>query len=233
MHLAIISSQRAGNVPRLEKAAEGLNPVWYVGDGEGGEYRHMGAERVVEAGSLCRARNRALDDADGDMCVEISDDVKRIGWADDKTTVRPITLAATLQHLADALEMTGAHLAGVAPTANPFYSSPRIHPTGFIVGDLIAVAPRCGLRFDETFTLKEDYDYTAQHLAEHGQVARLDQIMATFEHRTNRGGAVAYRTTAEEQDNIVRLKAKWPEAIRDNPRRPNEILFRWPKMKTH
>lgn len=230
-YLAIISSRRAANVPRMEKVAAGLNPVWYVGEGETGDYEHMGAERVVGAGGLVEARNRALDDATDQLCVQLSDDARRMGWALDQKTVAPLTLAEAIEALIKSLDTTGAKLAGAAPTPNPFFSKARIHETAFIVGDFIAIAAGCPLRFDPKLTLKEDYDYTVQHLTEYGKVARVDQIMATFLHGTNRGGAVSIRTAEAEQANIAYLNEKWPGCFRPNQRRPNEILLVWPAKK--
>jgi hypothetical protein len=226
-YVAVISSGRARNVPTMQALAGDVPLHWYVGDGEAGSYRYVGAEHVTEAGTLCVARNRALNDAAGQVCVQVSDDLRKLGWAVDKTTVEKIGLGEAVGHLRRALDETGAHLAGAAPTANPFFSAPRIHSTAFIVGDLIAVVAGCDLRFDEQLRLKEDYDYTAQHLRAHGQVARVDQLMATFQHRTNRGGAVDYRTGQLEDEAIQILQRKWPGCIRENPRRPHEVLFRW------
>jgi len=75
--------------------------------------------------------------------------------------------------------------------------------------------------------LKEDYDYTLQHLRAYGQVARLNRIMPTFRHRSNAGGAVAYRTPDLEVQAIAYLRAKWGDCIRPNTRRPHEVLLRW------
>lgn len=228
MHVAIISTNRARNVPRMEQLADGCHPTWYVGEGETGAYKYVGAQRVVESGGLCRSRNRALDDADGQVCLQLSDDLRKLAWAETKTETRPMKLAEAAGRMIEAMGMVSAQLSGVAPTPNPFFSSPRIHQAAFVVGDMIAVAAGCSLRFDEQFTLKEDYDYTLQHLTEHRRVARVDQLMATSLHGTNRGGAVDYRTAEEEDRNIDRLMSKWPGCFRPNPRRPHEVLLVWP-----
>ena len=76
-------------------------------------------------------------------------------------------------------------------------------------------------------TLKEDYDYTCQHLARYGLVARCDLILAEFAHRSNAGGAVAYRTGERERDMIRHLMKKWPGKFRMNPKRANEVIMRW------
>lgn len=229
VHVAVVSSGRPGNVPAMEAHLAGLGPTWYVGTDEAGDYRYAGADRVVEAGGLIDARNAALDAAGRLPCVQLSDDLRRMGWATGTTrdSVAPLTVAAAVDRLLAAMAEHGAQLAGAAPTDNPYFAKPRVHTSAFIVGDFIVVAASCPLRFDPALRLKEDYDYTLQHLAAVGRVARLDQLLATFVHRTNRGGAVAYRTPDAEQQAIEYLQAKWPACIRPNPRRPNEVLMRW------
>jgi hypothetical protein len=151
-------------------------------------------------------------------------------WANgtNRADTTPVTVAAAVQHLAAAAAGVGAQLAGCAPTDNPFFSKQRVHTSAFIVGDFMWVAGGCPERFDEQLPLKEDYDYTLRHLAAYGRVARVDQLLASFAHRTNKGGAVAYRTPELEQQAITRLTDKWGDAIRPNPKRSNEVLLRWP-----
>ena len=80
-------------------------------------------------------------------------------------------------------------------------------------------------------TLKEDYDYTLQHIARFGGVVRSNDLLAEYKHYSNTGGAVDVRNSVNEQLNIAYLKSKWGDAIRDNPRRPNEILLSLNKKK--
>ena len=47
----------------------------------------------------------------------------------------------------------------------------------------------------------------------------------TFEHYSNKGGAVDVRDDNEEQKNIMILKSKWGDKIRLNSKRKNEILI--------
>lgn len=231
LHVAIISSGRPANALTMEShtALWGAAPTWYVGHGEAPDYRYAGASHVIEAGPLCVARNRALDDADGKHCLQLSDDLKRIGWANGKKAadVTAVSLAEAATILTAAMDEHGAQLAGGAPTSNPFYSRPGVHRAGFIVGDMCLIRAGCPLRFDEQLMLKEDYDYTLQHLSTYGVVARVDQLLPVFAHRTNPGGAVAVRTPQLEDETIAYLMAKWPRHLRPNPRRPHEILLRW------
>lgn len=236
VHVAVISSGRPANVAKMAEHLGDLGATWYVGAGEADTYRQaghrgLGHHTFVESGPLCASRNAALDDAaaEGAACLQLSDDLRRIGWAEGTTrdSVQPLTMTDALARLAAAMDAEGAHLAGCAPTDNPYFAKPRVHRSAFIVGDLVLVRAGCPLRFDEQLCLKEDYDYTLQHLATYGVVARVDQLLATFVHRSNPGGAVAVRTPEVEQEAIARLQMKWPGHIRPNPKRANEVLLRW------
>jgi len=59
----------------------------------------------------------------------------------------------------------------------------------------------------------------------YSKVCRVDRLLVGFKHRSNPGGAVSYRTEKLEQETIQYLKRKYKGMIKDNPRRPNEILL--------
>lgn len=229
-YVAIISAGRPGNVVPLS-ALVGM-ATWVVPEPQMHAYRNAGAELVApDGGGLCAARNAALAVAfdAGVPCIQVSDDLRRLKLV-TLEAVRPLSFQQAARLLLSGLG--DARLAGCAPTDNPFYVD-RANPIRrhhFVVGDLIAVAP-CMLRFDTRLRLKEDYDYTLQHLATYGLVHRRDDILASFLHRDNAGGAAGYRTRALEQESIAYLKDKWPGRIVDNPRRANEVLLRWPRTK--
>lgn len=229
--VGIVSAHRPNNVPKMGALIG--NATWYVPKDQAPHYRRFGAEFVVESGGLCESRNAILDDAfvAGRSCIQLSDDlsrVKRAVHADGKSKGVDISFHDAVKELTEVMEGAGAKLAGCAPTSNAFFFSPE-RPVGtkhFIVGDFILVAPTPE-RFDEDMTLKEDYDFTLQHLTAYGLVARANALLPVFAHRTNKGGACAVRTSALEQENIAYLKNKWPNYIKDNPRRLDEILLRW------
>lgn len=233
-HVAIISARRPKNVPKMH-AYTGDGVTWYVAQGDTGAYRAAGAVNIVEAGDLIAARNAALVAAfdAGVNCVQLSDDLGGICIVNEDKSTDDITLDEAIGFLQKATEVMGVRLAGVAPVANTFYIDPAkpIRDRHFILGDFMLIAPS-EPRFDEQLRLKEDYDFTAQHIQRYGGVARCDVVMAKFAHRSNSGGAVSYRTPELEQAAIDRLTSKWGDAIVPNPRRPNEILFRGNKVKT-
>jgi hypothetical protein len=138
-----------------------------------------------------------------------------------------------LELMVNRLEESLYYLGGAAPTANAyFYTGRAVNNVGFVVGDMVLIDTASRLRWDEKLKLKEDYDFTAQHIARHGGVARSNDILAEFVHRSNAGGAVDFRNEDEEQRAIRYLREKWGKNIfPDNKKRPNEILFRWPARR--
>lgn len=236
MNAYVLSAGRCGNVPAMSSLLEGLPHAWLVPAAEVSEYQAAGATSVIAQDNphgITGARNQALAHARKEragVCVQLSDDMRRVQRLGDDGKAHPYTAASAARDLAQALDETGYGYAGCSPTANAFYAKDRIHRAAFIVGDFSAIdVTRPPLWFDEALPLKEDYDYTLQHYAWNGGVARCDWLLPTFRHRTNPGGAVAYRTAELEQEAIRILKTKWPAFVRDNPRRPNEILLRFPR----
>lgn len=229
--VGIISHLRSENVPKMHNIV-GENVTWVVGDNEKEIYKHSGAKSIIEGGGLCESRNVILDVAQAqgaDAAVELSDDLKVIKLAVDKDNKNSkiISFDDAVSIMIEACIGLGAKMAGAAPTNNAFFFNPNkpYHTRAFIVGDFITVLDT-NLRFDEKLKLKEDYDYTLQHIYKYGSVARCNAILASFLHRTNAGGACAYRNEKREQKAIRYLKAKWPNHIKDNPKRPNEILIK-------
>jgi hypothetical protein len=214
------------NVERMETIT-GTPLRWYVPEHEINLYREAGASDVVNGGKLMEARNAALNDADNRVVVELSDDlgtIKQKVWGQQKQ--EPITYLQAVETIHNEMLACDARLGGVAPTANLLYANDTPKHHHFIVGDFIVIRPT-PLRFDETMILKEDYDYTCQHLHTYGIVCRVDSILAQFKHRSNPGGAVDYRTQEREQAMISHLQHKWPGVFRPNPKREGEVLMRW------
>jgi len=229
IHIGIISARRPDNVKKTVKFLGGLDHVWYVANGDKEKYENAGAVNVIESGRLCESRNAILNDAfnDNKICVELSDDLISLKQAYSKKDTTPVdTIKPFVEYMLEQLDNSNLKLAGINPTANAFYFNPLspIKTAHFIIGDLLVVKPTC-LRFDEEFQTKEDYDYTLQHIQMYGGVIRCDNLLAKFNHYTNKGGVVDVRTPEVEKQSIERLKMKWGKCIVDNPKRVNEILL--------
>lgn len=224
VYIAVISHQRPMNVGKILNLLK-LQPTFFVGKGEKRYYEMAGARNVIEAGGLCESRNLALRLSLGTQCLQMSDDVTRFRALRGVNQVEEISFTKAVKELKEGMSKVGASLGGIAPTNNAFFAKTKINTKAFILGDFfISDDPTVG--FDESLRLKEDYDFTLQHLKKRGVVCRCDWLMANFKHRTNSGGAVSYRTKALELESILRLKEKWGDLIGSNPRGETEIRLK-------
>lgn len=226
--VAVISHKRPKNVKPMTAL---IGPAtWYVG-GSGDDYGAEGA-KFVPSGGLVPSRNAALDDAfnAGVPCLQLDDDLKWLGFFKDKKNVVKVPFVTFAAELVRSTERSQFKLGGVAPTTNAFYYNPnkRASNFGFVIGSFCVALPN-NLRFNPAFTLKEDYDYSLQHIIKYGGIHRRNDLTANFQHYTNPGGAVDIRNDATEQQNISLLKKLYPAFIKDNTRRPNEILLKAPR----
>ncbi|SNR44286.1 hypothetical protein SAMN06265360_10637 [Haloechinothrix alba] len=228
-----ISAGRPMNVPQVHKAMRPHPVTWVVPQAQAADYRLTGAEHVLpvpppaDGHSLPVQRNTALDDAfnQGLGCIQTDDDPAKL------ETLSPNGKAvhATLDHYIEtwnrALRDTGACLAGCSPTPNPYFARDRVATGLFIMGQLFAALPS-ELRFDPQLPVREDYDYTCQHMQQHGAVARADTLLPSYAHWTNRGGCQDYRTPRLDRRVNTTLLERWPRLLKPHPRRPGEILLR-------
>ena len=237
--VCVISHLRTESVMKMT-ALLNTEIFWYVGKNERESYMNAGAINVIEGGGLCESRNRALEDAfsNNEICVQVSDDLSNVKKLykneEEKWRGRDIPFMDVVNIMNHQGIIDDTKLVGVAPTSNPFFcaSGLRVKNDKFIVGDMIMVFPT-HLRFDTQLRLKEDYDYTSQHILEYGKVSRMDDYMFGFAHRKNKGGACAVRTSELEQESIKYLRDKFGQDVFiDNKRRKegNEVLFRPNKL---
>lgn len=232
--IAVISSGRPGRVADMHgHLGARLTPaaLWIVGEGESEDYRYAGAKNILEGGGLIASRNLALEIAfqQNRISVQLSDDITGVDWSFDRKNKYRITLERAIAMVMAPLQHDGPMLAGAGATDNLFYMpKDDVSKHVFIIGDLMAVKP-CDLRFDPNLHLKEDLDFSIQHLKKYGEVARMNTILANWQHRTNHGGAVQYRTAAGEQEAVDYIAAKHPGWVRLNPNREiPELLLQWP-----
>lgn len=240
--LSVISTRRAANVVGM---TELVGPAtWLVRDDEdaaayAGQAKGAGLSIDIKVtGGLCETRNAGLDLAHEHeaTAVQLSDDLRAVfrahGAVGSKSRRERITFPEAVALITDAMSAVGAMLGGCAPTDSLLnYNATRpLHTRAFIVGDFIVVRP-CQLRFDTELKLKEDYDYTLQHVQKFGRVARVNSVLPRFIHRTNAGGACDFRTSTTEQDAIKVLRSKWGrKVIADHPRKADEVVLRFPKV---
>ena len=218
----------AGRYDKLNFTTEQKNKyIFCVKKGEKDLYEKHGCKNVFETGTLMQSRNAALDMAfnENKICVQLSDDLKKVTTNKNFKPKQQIDLDFAIEELVNVFnKVDGVYLMGIPPTSNDFFAKSLISKNTFCIGDMLFVKPN-DLRFDTLLTLKEDYDYTLQHLARYKNCFRYQKYLFEFEHYKNKGGAVDYRTEQEEQKNIKILFAKWGNKIKLNSKRKNEILI--------
>lgn len=260
-HFCVISARRATSVQGVQDIfmvesqfkEAGVTPTWYVDEASLKEYKKLGLKAVV-GGKLTAARNKALKDASrmGKVCVQASDDISAWEYRHGKQAKQRADDAVNKAH-AEAQRLIVSPVAGARfilakMRAAPGESKPQlggVYMLGscsrtfagdpfvrqhFILGDFFVV-DKSSVRFDETMTLKEDYDFTCAHIKKHGSVMRCQRLTLSVKHYSNAGGAVDERDKKgkKEQYNVAILKRKWPGCFRDNPKRKNEVIMRWPR----
>jgi len=229
----------------------GVTPTWYVDEASLKDYRALGLKAVV-GGKLTAARNKCLKDASrlGKVCVQVSDDIsaweyrhgKRAKQRSDdlqnaahaaaqRYIVSPVAAARfILAKMRGALGPKKPQLGGVYMLGScaRTFSSDEFVRQHFILGDFFVV-DKSKVHFDESMTLKEDYDFTCAHIRAHGSVLRCNRMTLSVKHYSNTGGAVDERDKKgkKERMNIAILHQKWPGCFRPNPKRKNEVIMKW------
>eukprot|EP00933_Yihiella_yeosuensis_P051796 TRINITY_DN49768_c0_g1_i1.p1 TRINITY_DN49768_c0_g1~~TRINITY_DN49768_c0_g1_i1.p1 ORF type:complete len:547 (-),score=114.89 TRINITY_DN49768_c0_g1_i1:136-1776(-) len=133
-------------------------------------------------------------------------------------------------------EGDGPMLGGIYPTGNAALAvmTDECNYDGFVLGDFFVHDTQSPVRFDETLTLKEDYDFTCSHLKKHGSVYRCHRLILHACHETNAGGACAIRDASgdKERQNVRVLQKKWPGVFKVNVKRGDtQVLMRWKNNK--
>jgi DNA repair photolyase len=177
-------------------------------------------------------RNKILDTFPVDArVVTMCDDVQGVWKLTGPKKLEKMVGPELIQFINDgfqACEDAGTKLWGVYPIKNHFFMSQSVARDAFIIGTFSGIIVS-DIRCDKQLPLKEDYDYTIKHIQEYGCALRLNNVAVEAKHYKNKGGCVDYRCTELEQQAIARLKELYPGIIRDNTKRPNEILMRFKK----
>jgi hypothetical protein len=220
----VISANRYNDLPFNKQQKEKY--IFCVKNGQKKLYESNGCKFVYNTGNLMQSRNFALEHAfnNNNICIQLSDDIKKIKYNKNFKKPDEVELDYVIKDIVSKFKkIKGIKLLGIPPTDNYFFANKLVSINTFCIGDLFFCKPN-EIRFDEQLTLKEDYDFTLQHIQKYGTV-RYQKYLFTFKHYSNKGGAVDIRNDKEEQKNIMILKSKWGDKIRLNPKRKNEILI--------
>ena len=232
IYCCCISTNRADNVKKLEEKT-GLKFTYYTRINEEDSYIKAGASKVVEVdGNICIARNKAIDDACGKVCLQMSDDFKKVSLVRGSNGVynkEIITFIEALRIMVDSFRKIGGSYAGTAITDNLFYyTGKQVQQNKLIVNDCILLDGK--MKFDEKADLKEDYDMFISQVKEGNKVLRFNLLLMTFPHRGNKGGANDYRTSEREAKCNEYILRKHYGIVKPHSRRENQLEINYKEL---
>lgn len=229
-YIGVVSYKRPHNVKDLHKTLGTNQITWYVRKEEEEIYKNEGATtKVVKYSTLGDKRNKILQDGKEYDTIFMDDDLERFRFAINTKEEYDVTFAQLVKEMKKKLnEIPNVKLCGVNSIAKPFfYNSKRpISLTNFCVGTISLVKKGSTILHDTQFKMKEDYDFTLQHIKKYGGIVRLNYAMVKAKHWKNPGGQTCFRTDEIMDADIKRLQVKWGQTIQLNPKRAHEILLK-------
>lgn len=221
---AVPSKGRAGKVSTLKVVPFA---VLFVPEYEQKDYQkcYPNADiRVVPSSviGITATRNWILDNANDDSVVMVDDDAKQCGWCKmHEEKVEHLKLSPQVwweesQRLFELTRSLGYRLWGVATQAAPrsVYPYKPILFRSYVTASCCGICNESGVRFDESFKVKEDYELNLRCVVEDGGVVAARHLYWSNSHWHDDGGCKEYRTQAMEKDAIDRLKKKYPSMVR-------------------
>ena len=157
-----------------------------------------------------------------------------------KRSTKEVSFTEIVKTLKHELDKTDFKLAGTTISTNAFwYNEVPIKYRGLITGATMMIKP-CELRFDTNFKMKEDVDYSLNHITVFGGLVFINNVFGKFKHNMifnnkgdvkneNEGGVV--RDINSEKIATKLIKKKWSNLVKDNPRISTAVLLRPLKIK--
>lgn len=223
MLVAVPSKGRAGKVKTMEVLPAA---TLYVPENEVAEYQRFGYPVIVgvpmDRKGITATRNWILDATEDPYVVFVDDDVKVQGWIHlrhQNGKHRPLTQAEWFvewKKLFEIAEEIGFRIWGVGTDGalrSVYPWRPFIFHT-YVTASCMGIRNDTGIRFDESFPVKEDYELCLRCLKEDGGVLGARYLYWANSHWTDEGGCRSYRTQAMEDQAIQRLMQMYPGLIR-------------------
>jgi hypothetical protein len=111
---------------------------------------------------------------------------------------------------------------GLYPVENAFYMSRKVALDALLIGTTLGLIVQDKFRFDADIMVKEDYEYCCKIISSGQHTLRFNHIAAHAKHRTNKGGC--HDHWGGNESAAKKLLMKYPDIVRENPRRPGELL---------
>jgi len=223
MHIAIPSKGRAGSTKSNKLLT---TATLYVPAAEANAYRATSTNEVVgvpdSIHGITATRNWILDNVTDRRVVFVDDDVKAAGWCElfpfsvKHRRLKESQWLAEWGKLFDLLDGLHLRIWGVATqsAARSVYPWAPFRFHSYVTASCMGIDNASGVRFDESFPVKEDYELCLRCIKEDGAILSAQYIYWENEHWGTGGGCKSYRTQEMEETAIRRLIKMYPGLIR-------------------
>lgn len=171
--------------------------------------------------NIVTTRNWILDNAEHSSIIMVDDDITKFFWT-LKAKRHQLGVEDLHRLIVNGFEMArdaGAPLWGMNLThdtimyrpCRPFsLNKPVLGPFSALCLESLQCA---GIRYDETLTLKEDYDLFLQIAHARLPVLRFNYLSYLCDHQKMEGGCQIYRTDDKERQQAEQFTRKWGSTI--------------------
>jgi hypothetical protein len=189
------------------------------------DYKWNGNDIVVvpdsAQGNICRIKNYILDnffDDDVDCIIFMDDDCRGVyKWSEDlkKVLLTPLELYEVSQKLTLLCDEWGFKFWGLSPIPDKGIAreGTPFNTLNFIGSPFHAHLRGCEVRYDEEFSLKEDYDITLEHIRRWSGCLRVNWLCYDVKQGVSgsgqKGGCAQYRNGQRELEQLRGLQRKW------------------------
>ena len=225
MLVAVPSKGRAAGMPTIDYM--GSLATLFVPESELSQYRssypHVEAIGVPDdVRGITRTRNWILDNTEHDWVVMIDDDLASQGYMElmpFKGKCRKLKPKEWIDEWRKLFEVTedigyriwGTSTDGALRSVYPW--SPFLWHS-YITGSCMGLRNSTGIRFDESYPVKEDYEICLRCIKEDGGVVAARYLFWRNKHWTDEGGCKTYRTSVMEKQMVDKLVADYKGLIR-------------------
>lgn len=170
-------------------------------------------------------RNTILDNIEQDAwCVMMDDDIQAINQKNGTGTRTIATKEEFEKFINDAIRIADskcAQIVGIYPTDNAYFMKHGYSVDKILIGTMFIIK-NTGMRFSSQFRVKEDYEYCCRLISKGGHTIRLNDVSVKAKHYTNKGGC--HDDWGANKDCTDALLMLYPDLVKRNPRRKNEVL---------
>jgi len=174
-------------------------------------------------GNMSVVRNYIRDNAGCRYIVMVDDDLKELGYHEKGQMVPMRNLEFRLDRILDFIENgfimaeeIGTVLWGLNVNKDPrsYRECSLFSLTQVVLGPFSGqIIKDDGIRYDERFPFKEDYDFALQVLYKYRKILRFDKYYYVVNHLVQAGGCGDFRVLEHEKEQLELLQKKWGKEV--------------------